>query len=583
MKSVDKSTISLYKKYTSKYKKTFFTALIFIPLNTVLISTVLPYFISQAVGVLGTNPSHASIFLFWAATVSILGVLSNFIGFQAIVRHQADVATHLGNDTFKKIISKDMMFFANERIGALTSKFIDFSRGIIAIQDLFIIRTVGFVISLTLGVTILATKAPLLAIIVLTLLLLLIIQIRWSLKHRKKWREKRKKYRSEYFGKVADSITNSMLVKSFGMENYEYQTIQKAHFKFKKYFLKDFKFIATEGSVRIGLMAFMQIVAISYSVTLAQSGKIDLSTIIFSITYLQLVSSQIFNLADILNGYEQILLDASPMTEILHKEDFIQDAKSATTLHAKNGSVHFQNISYTYAIENTPSVINGVDLKIANGQKIGLVGHSGAGKSTLIALLLRFMDITDGEITIDNINIKNVTQESLRHNIAYVPQEPMMFHRSIRENIAYGKPDAKDVEIIAAAKKAHAWEFIKELPDGLDTLVGERGVKLSGGQRQRVAIARAILKDAPILVLDEATSALDSESEKLIQDALSELMKNRTSVVIAHRLSTIAKLDRIVVLEEGKIIEDGTHAELLKKKGTYAKLWSHQSGGFIEE
>jgi ATP-binding cassette subfamily B protein len=192
------------------------------------------------------------------------------------------------------------------------------------------------------------------------------------------------------------------------------------------------------------------------------------------------------------------------------------------------------------------------------------------------------MDVDDGRIMLDGQPIRNVTQKSLRRAIAYVPQEPLLFHRSLSENIAYGKPDATHAEIVAAAKKANAHEFIEQLPEQYETLVGERGVKLSGGQRQRIAIARAILKDAPILILDEATSALDSESEKLIQASLANLMKGRTSIVIAHRLSTIAKLDRIVVLDNGTIVEDGGHDALLAEEGTYARLWSHQSGGFIK-
>ncbi|MBC7564627.1 ATP-binding cassette domain-containing protein, partial [Candidatus Saccharibacteria bacterium] len=213
----------------------------------------------------------------------------------------------------------------------------------------------------------------------------------------------------------------------------------------------------------------------------------------------------------------------------------------------------------------------------------GLVGASGSGKSTLLKLLMRFYDVDKGTITIDGQSIEQVTQKSLHENIAYVPQEPLLFHRTVMENIAYSKPGATIAEIHNAARQANALEFIEKLPKGFDTLVGERGVKLSGGQRQRVAIARALLKDAPILILDEATSALDSESEKLIQDALQKLMKNRTSIVIAHRLSTIAKLDRVIVLSDGVIAEEGTHQHLLAKKGTYAKLWAHQSGGFVEE
>ena len=252
------------------------------------------------------------------------------------------------------------------------------------------------------------------------------------------------------------------------------------------------------------------------------------------------------------------------------------------TLETHQGAVQLRDISFGYT-DNSQTVINNLSLDIKAGERLGLAGHSGGGKTTLTKLILRFADVTKGAITIDGKDIRDLTQQSLRANIAYVPQEPYLFHRSLRDNIAYGKPKASDSEIMTAIKQANAMEFIASLPDGLDTIVGERGVKLSGGQRQRIAIARAILKDAPILILDEATSALDSESEKLIQDALEKLMKNRTSIVIAHRLSTIAKLDRIIVLDNGAIIEDGTHNELLDKKGTYAKLWNHQSGGFIEE
>jgi len=233
--------------------------------------------------------------------------------------------------------------------------------------------------------------------------------------------------------------------------------------------------------------------------------------------------------------------------------------------------------------EPIDSLFSDFSLSINKNTKIGLVGVSGSGKSTLMKLLLRFYDVDSGRILISGHDIKRVTQQSLHENIAYVPQEPLLFHRTVLENIAYSKPQATLEQVRTAAKQANALEFIEKLPKGFETLVGERGVKLSGGQRQRIAIARAILKDAPILILDEATSALDSESEKLIQDALEKLMKGRTSIVIAHRLSTIATLDRVVVLDNGKIIEDGSHQVLLKEKGTYAKLWAHQSGGFIEE
>jgi ATP-binding cassette subfamily B protein len=242
-----------------------------------------------------------------------------------------------------------------------------------------------------------------------------------------------------------------------------------------------------------------------------------------------------------------------------------------------------KGVSFAHDNGKGEHVFDKFNLTVPAGQRVGLVGHSGSGKTTLTRLLLRFSDIDAGKIAIDGQDIAKVTQRSLREAIAYVPQEPMLFHRSLRENIAYGKPNASEEEIRRAAQQANALQFIESLPEGFDTTVGERGVKLSGGQRQRIAIARAILKNAPILVLDEATSALDSESEKLIQESLAELMKGRTSIVIAHRLSTIAKLDRIVVLDKGRIAEDGTHTELIKQGGVYSSLWAHQSGGFIEE
>ncbi|MEM7282507.1 MAG: ABC transporter ATP-binding protein [Pseudomonadota bacterium] len=270
--------------------------------------------------------------------------------------------------------------------------------------------------------------------------------------------------------------------------------------------------------------------------------------------------------------------------EMLTKEHEVTDQDDAGQLAVTAGHICFDNVRFHYG--KGSGVLEGLNLDVRSGEKLGLVGKSGAGKTTLVNLLLRFYDLEGGSITIDGENIAGVTQDSLRGKIGMVTQDTSLLHRSIRENIAYSKPDVSDEEVIEAARRAKAWDFIQTLEDqqgrrGLDAYVGERGVKLSGGQRQRIAIARVFLKDAPILVLDEATSALDSEVEAAIQDSLFELMEGKTVVAIAHRLSTIASLDRLVVMDGGEIVEMGTHAELIQNHGVYADLWTRQSGGFL--
>ena len=264
----------------------------------------------------------------------------------------------------------------------------------------------------------------------------------------------------------------------------------------------------------------------------------------------------------------------------------LADRPGSVDLAMARGEIRFDNVGFGYGRED--GLIKGLTLRIRPGEKIGLVGRSGAGKTTLVNLLLRFHDVEDGRILIDGQDIAGVTQESLRANVSVVTQDTSLLHRSIRDNIAYGRPDASAEEIIAAARRAHAHDFIQGLVDwqgrrGYDAQVGERGVKLSGGQRQRVAIARVILKDAPILILDEATSALDSEVEAAIQDSLEGLMRGKTVIAIAHRLSTIARMDRLLVMDRGRLIETGSHAELLRRGGVYADLWQRQSGGFIND
>lgn len=381
---------------------------------------------------------------------------------------------------------------------------------------------------------------------------------------------------------VADAVTNVMTIKSYGRERDELAVMDAKTLTWREKSLSTMRGFLGVSTIYSSLLAITNIVALLAAIWASQNHAAPIGVVYLAVTYTFTVVRYLWEMNSIMRNYNRIMGDAHDMTEILQLEPTVVDT-TKKKLIVKQGALSISDVTFTHDGAATPLFKN-FTLDIPKGQQVGLVGPSGSGKTTITKLVLRFADVDAGSITIDGTDIKKVSQESLRKSIAYVPQEPMLFHRSLRENIAYGKPDATDKEILRAAKQANALEFINDLPEGLDTTVGERGVKLSGGQRQRIAIARAILKDAPILILDEATSALDSESEKLIQEALERLMKGRTSIVIAHRLSTIAKLDRVVVMANGEIVEDGTHATLSKTKGgVYAKLWSHQSGGFIEE
>jgi len=290
------------------------------------------------------------------------------------------------------------------------------------------------------------------------------------------------------------------------------------------------------------------------------------------------------NVFDMANGlpdtYDTIGSIRDSLAMLIVPRD-IRDRPGATDILVTRGEVAFDGVSFAY--DHKKPIFDRLSLTISAGQRVGLIGHSGAGKTTLVTLLMRLYDVQQGAIRVEGQNIAEVTQASLRRSIGLIPQDVILFHRTLLDNIRYGRPGASDAEVLRAAERAHAHEFITALPDGYCTLVGERGVKLSGGQRQRIAIARALLKDAPILLLDEATSALDSESEALIQAGMNEAMAGKTVVAIAHRLSTLAHLDRLLVIEKGQIVEDGAHAELLAKGGVYAALWRRQVGGFLTD
>jgi ABC-type multidrug transport system fused ATPase/permease subunit len=387
--------------------------------------------------------------------------------------------------------------------------------------------------------------------------------------------------RSQLVGRMADAIINIRNVLQFAHQPHEIEGLaarENAVVNREQYAYLTILDVRMFNQV-MSLLALAGI--IGTCLYMWSQGRATVGDIAMVSTLAILVVQRAIDVVENLPEVLDSIGTARDSLDTLVKPRGMVDQPNAPALQPGAGAIRFDNITFAYPEAAGRPVFQNFDLAIRAGERVGLVGVSGSGKSTLVSLLLRMHDVQQGSVEIDGQNIAHVTQSSLRRGIAFIPQETLLFHRSVRENIAYGKLDAADEEIEAAARAAQAHGFISVLPHGYKTMVGERGVKLSGGQRQRIAIARALLKNAPILVLDEATSALDSEAEKEIQDAITLAMQGKTVIAIAHRLSTIASLDRLVVLEHGRIAEQGAHAELIAAGGIYANLWRRQSGGFL--
>ncbi|MFY8275027.1 ABC transporter ATP-binding protein [Pseudoalteromonas sp. SSDWG2] len=401
--------------------------------------------------------------------------------------------------------------------------------------------------------------------------------------------EEQAEARSQMTGRIVDSYTNISTIKLFSHSAQEEHYAKESMTLFLNPVYRQMR-LATGLQVSVQVLNYTLVAAIAaLSIYLWSFSLISVGAIAIAVSLaLRLNGMAQWIMWEVSALFENIGTVADGM-QTLTKPIEVKDKNDADELAIRSGAIHFDNITFNYGkqINSTQgSILKSLNLAISAGEKVGIVGRSGAGKSTLVNLLLRFYDLEQGQIRIDNQAIDTVTQESLRKQIAMVSQDTALLHRSVRENIGYGLADATDEQIIHAAQQAKAWDFIKDLEDthgnkGLDAQVGERGVKLSGGQRQRIAIARVLLKDAPILVLDEATSALDSEVEAAIQASLDTLMQGKTVIAIAHRLSTIAQMDRLVVMDKGHIVEQGTHQQLIQQGGIYAQLWAHQTGGFI--
>ena len=483
---------------------------------------------------------------------------------------------------FNYLMRHSYSFFINRFAGSLTHKINKFARGFETLLDTMVYQFFPTLLFVGGAVVILGLHNRVLgAMLGIWAVLFVIIQLLLN-KRRRPLRAARAEADSRVTGALADSISNQAAIAQFSGVSYEEGLFGSVIEEWRHATIRIWRADETTWAV-LGLLFVGINALLLYGATLFwERGQLTVGDFVLIQAYLLTAFNQLLSMNREMRRFNEVFADAGEMVAMLEMPHDIRAIDGAQPLAASAGAIAFTNVRFEFHQKGNP-ILSDFNLQIPSHQKVALVGPSGAGKSTITRLLLRLFDVVDGEITIDGQNIAHVTQESLRDAIAYVPQEPILFHRTLMENIRYGRRDASDSEVIDAAKRAHCHEFIAALPDGYDTYVGERGVKLSGGERQRVAIARAILKDAPILLLDEATSSLDSESEALIQAALESLMEGKTVIVIAHRLSTIMKMDRIVVLQKGKIVADGTHEELLKSGGLYHKLWSIQAGGFIDD
>lgn len=584
---LSKLTIKLYVQAAAKYPVRLWGAqassVVFVLTQDIL----LPLLLARIIDILASQtPDYGAAYhTFWLAAAVLAG---NFAAARISFVFRNPLVTSVMRDLavqcFETYEKQDYSFFANTFVGSLVARTNRFVNTFKDLFDAYLFQLIALMIQFVAPVIILSTRSPWLGVVFIVSASLLALVTLVLGRFKAPYLRKSSAADSVITGSLADALSNNLAIKIFARGGYEAKEFTKVAEDRKLHHDKAMGIAEKIRALRSFIIIIFQLSITFLLIWLMQNNQISVGTILLAQLYLTSLTVSLWNMNRVTERLEEALADSAEMTEIIAREPAIKDPESPVSARIEKGATSFTGVDFYYADGSTnESLFNDLNLHIPAGQKVGLVGPSGGGKTTLTKLLLRFMDIQSGEITLDGQDITSLKQDDLRRSIAHVPQEPLLFHRSIRENIAYGDPEANEAAIERAAKLAHAHEFIKKLPHGYDTLVGERGVKLSGGEKQRIAIARAMLKKAPILILDEATSALDSKSEKAIVAALDNLMKNRTTIVIAHRLSTIRKLDRIVVLKDGSVVEDGTHSNLLKKNGLYSELWNHQSGEFLAE
>ena len=588
--STTRRTLHYYWQVTRKHLGLFVALMASTFLFVALLSYGNPYVMSLVVDRVseGTISSDQVFSTYGPYIVALIAI--NLVGqaaskLQDYTMYKLEIAAayDLATMSFDALCNQSMSFHSNRFGGTLVSQTSKFMSAYQQLLETITFPFLPVVCSVIFTCAILAPRVPLYVVILMVLLAIYACVSYYMYKRILSLNEKAASAQNQLSGELSDSVANILAVKTSGREDYEGALFDQANRNVVERDSKRMWASLTRGIITAAItVVIMSVVAVFIAGGNAWYG-ISAGTLVMMFTYTYTVTNQFNFINNGLQRFNRAFGDASGMTATLDEPRLVADKPGAPAMMVREGTIDFQNIGFYYTDGNVKTpVFEDFNLHIPAGQRVGLVGLSGAGKTTLTKLLLRLSDIQDGRILIDGQNVADCTQQSLRRSIAYVPQEALLFHRTIAENISYGRPDATMEQIREAARQANALEFIENLPQGFETITGERGVKLSGGQRQRVAIARALLADCPVLVLDEATSALDSESEALVQDALKTLMRGRTCIVVAHRLSTVASLDRIVVLDHGKVAEDGPHAELIKAGGEYAHLWDRQTGAYLE-
>jgi ATP-binding cassette subfamily B protein len=575
-----------YWRLTKNSHRYFMATLFLYAVGVILYDVVSVVLYKKLVDGMTASTTLPSVELWYLVALISITMIAQYgayqLGHLMMARYQVSAIASIADFAVRETQKHSYGFFANHFAGSLISQTKRFIDGLYAISEAIVYTFWMSFISLTGLLIVIFYYSPLIGFIMVGSIIFISLVIIPLLRTRMEADEQEAAANSRFSGYISDIITNILTTKMFPARVHEQHILDEQVAYQASTLQESWRAFNRLSNVQNGLMTFMRIGLIIIGIWLWQKGSITAGTIVLLFTYSQILFMIIWNISKTLSHFLKSLTNAKELIDTFEEIPDIQDEEVAETLHVTEGKIEFSKVSFSYP--NGDNVFKNLSFSIAPGEKVGLVGPSGGGKSTITKLLLRFVDTNAGEILIDGQNIKEVTQDSLRAAISYVPQDPTLFHRTLQENIAYARPEASFAEIETAADKAHASEFIVTLEKGYQTEVGERGIKLSGGQRQRVAIARAILKDSRILVLDEATSALDTVSENAIRLALGEMMTDKTVLVIAHRLSTVEKLDRILVLDrKGVIVEQGSHAELIRKNGLYSELWGHQVAGFLTE